>query len=142
MLFDVSTAVRPPLSVNRVVDFADSTKRSQVFDGFDFTISARKNRLLMAGGTSTGRTATVNCEAFDSPDVRFCDNRPPFLTRLKVLGSYTLPYDLQVSGTFQSIPGPPLQAATSEWLHPTDVLQGRLVKIGGQVTFWRSPVEV
>ena len=26
-------------------------------------------------------------------------------------------------------------AATSEWLHPTDVLQGRLVKIGGQFTF-------
>lgn len=26
-------------------------------------------------------------------------------------------------------------AATSEWLHPTDVRQGRLVKIGGQFTF-------
>jgi hypothetical protein len=26
-------------------------------------------------------------------------------------------------------------AATSEWLHPTDVLQGRLVKIGGQFSF-------
>jgi hypothetical protein len=26
-------------------------------------------------------------------------------------------------------------AATSEWLRPTDVLQGRLVKIGGQITF-------
>lgn len=217
-LFDVSAAARPLLSVNRVVAFADSSKRSQVFNGFDFTISARKDRLLVAGGTSTGRTATVNCEVFDSPDVRFCDNRPPFLTQLKMLGSYTLPYDLQVSGTFQSIPGPPLQAtwtinsaianagptplgrnlaagtanvtliepntvfgnrlnqvdmrfarifrmnkyrfqgmvdiynlfnksavlaynttfstaATSEWLHPTDVLQGRLVKIGGQFTF-------
>jgi hypothetical protein len=26
-------------------------------------------------------------------------------------------------------------AATSEWLRPTDVLQGRLIKIGGQLTF-------
>jgi hypothetical protein len=25
--------------------------------------------------------------------------------------------------------------ATSEWLRPTDVLQGRLVKFGGQFTF-------
>ncbi|HEV8209527.1 MAG TPA: carboxypeptidase regulatory-like domain-containing protein [Vicinamibacterales bacterium] len=217
-LFDVSAAARPLLAVNRVVDFADSTKRSQIFNGFDFTISARKEKLLLAGGTSTGRTATVNCEVFDSPDLRFCDNRPPFLTQLKILGSYTLPYDVQISGTFQSIPGPALQAnwsissaianagptplgrnlsagaatvtlmepntvfgdrlnqfdmrfarqfrmdryrfqvmadvynvfnrsavlaynttfstaATSEWLHPTDVLQGRLVKIGGQFSF-------
>ncbi|MBZ5556999.1 MAG: carboxypeptidase regulatory-like domain-containing protein [Acidobacteriia bacterium] len=217
-LFDVTPAARPNLAVNRIVDFADSSQRSQVFNGFDFTISARKNKLLLAGGTSTGRTATVNCEVFDSPDVRFCDNTPPFLTQVKILGSYTLPYDVQISGTFQSVPGPPLQAnwaitsavanagpkplgrnlaagtatvslmepntvfgdrlnqfdmrfarmfrmnkyrfqgmvdiynvfnkaavlaynttfstaATSEWLHPTDVLQGRLVKIGGQFTF-------
>ncbi|MBI3492844.1 MAG: TonB-dependent receptor [Acidobacteria bacterium] len=217
-LFDVTAAARPSLAVNRLVDFADTSRRSQVFNGFDFTISARKNKVLLAGGTSTGRTATVNCEIFDSPDVRFCDNQPPFLTQVKVLGSYTLPYDVQISGTFQSIPGPALAAnwsitsaianagptplgrnlsagtatvtlmepntvfgdrlnqfdlrfarifrmnkyrfqgmvdiynvfnkspvlaynttfstaATSEWLHPTDVLQGRLIKIGGQVTF-------
>jgi len=217
-LFDVTTTARPNLAINRVVDFADRAKRSQVFNGFDFTISARKDKLLLAGGTGTGRAATVNCETFDSPDVRFCENTPPFLTQLKVLGSYTLPYDLQISGTLQSIPGPALAAnwsitsaianagptplvrnlsagaatvslmepntvfgdrlnqfdmrfarlfkrdkyrfqgmvdiynvfnkspvlaynttfstaATSEWLRPTDVLQGRLVKIGGQFTF-------
>jgi carboxypeptidase family protein len=217
-LFDVSATARPLLSVNRVVDFADSSKRSQVFNGIDLTVSARKDKLLLAGGTSTGRTATKNCETFDSPDVRFCENTPPFLTQVKVLGSYTLPYDVQISGTFQSIPGPALQASwsitsaianagptplgrnlsansatvtliepntmfgdrlnqfdmrfarifkmnryrfqgmvdiynvfnksavlaynttfstapTSEWLHPTDVLQGRLIKIGGQLTF-------
>jgi hypothetical protein len=217
-LFDVTPTARPLLAVNRVVDFADAAKRSQVFNGLDLTISARKDKLLLAGGTSTGRTATVNCETFDSPDVRFCDVRPPFLTQVKVLASYTLPYDVQISGTMQSIPGPALAAnwsinsaianagptplgrnlsgntatvtlmapnsvfgdrlnqmdlrlarlfkmksyrvqamvdiynvfnrsavlaynttfstaATSEWLHPTDVLQGRLIKIGGQLTF-------
>lgn len=217
-LFDVTPTARPLLAVNRVVDFADSSKRSQVFNGFDLTVSARKEKLLIAGGTSTGRTATTNCEIFDSPDVRFCDVTPPFLTQLKVLGSYLLPYDVQISGTVQSVPGPALSAnwsinnaianagptplgrnlsansatvsliepnsvygdrlnqfdlrfarifkmkharfqgmvdiynvlnrsavlaynttfstaATSEWLHPTDVLQGRLVKIGGQLTF-------
>jgi hypothetical protein len=217
-LFDVSATARPLLAVNRVVDFADPGKRSQIFNGFDYTISARKDKLLLAGGASTGRTASVNCETFDSPDQRFCDNRPPFLTQVKILGSYTLPHDVQISGTFQSVPGPALQAtwsitsaianagpsplgrnltagtaaitlmepntvfggrlnqfdmrlarqfrmdkyrfqlmadiynlfnrsavlaynttfstaATSEWLHPTDVLQGRLVKIGGQFSF-------
>src|SRR5204862_7220362 len=29
-------------------------------------------------------------------------------------------------------------AATREWLHPTDVLQGRLYKLGGQSTFRQS----
>jgi hypothetical protein len=217
-LFDVTATARPLLAVNRVVDFADSSKRSQVFNGVDLTISARKDKLLIAGGTSTGRTATTNCETFDSPDVRFCEQTPPFLTQLKILGSYLLPYDVQISGTVQSVPGPALSAnwsinntianagptplgrnlsansatvsliapntvfgdrlnqfdlrfarlfkmknarfqgmvdiynvlnrsavlaynttfstaATSEWLHPTDVLQGRLVKIGGQLTF-------
>jgi hypothetical protein len=216
-LFDPSAAARPLLSVNRVVDFST---RQEVFNGMDFTISARKDKLLLAGGGSSGRTRRTNCEAFDSPDVRFCDYTAPFLTQLKILGSYTLPYDLQVSGTFQSIPGPALQAqwnitsaianagptplgrnlsagrATTrdgafvsliqqnsmygdrlnqfdmrfarlfrrdkyrfqlmadvynvfnkspvlaynntygpEWLRPTDVLQGRLVKFGGQFSF-------
>jgi hypothetical protein len=200
------------------VDFS-SDDRSQVFNGVDLTISARMDKLLLAGGTSTGRTATKNCDIFDSPqNARFCENSPPFLTQVKILGSYTLPYDLQVSATFQSVPGPALQAnwsitsaianagptplgrnltansasvtlmepntifgqrlnqfdmrfarqfrrdryrfqvmadvynvfnrsvvlsynttystaSTSEWLRPTDVLQGRLVKFGGQFTF-------
>jgi hypothetical protein len=217
-LYDVSAAARPNLSINRQVDFADPSRRSQVFNGIDLTISARKDKLLLAGGTGSGRTRTVNCETFDSPDVRFCDNSTPMLTQVKLLGSYTLPYDVQISGTLQSVPGPALAAnwsissaianagpqplgrnlsagaatvtlmepntvfgdrlnqfdmrfarlfrqnryrfqamvdiynvfnvapvlaynttfstaATSEWLHPTDVLQGRLVKIGGQFTF-------
>jgi hypothetical protein len=218
-LYDVTAAARPLLSINRVVDFADPSRRSQVFNGFDLTISARKDKLLLAGGTGTGKTRTLNCETFDSPDLRFCDNSTPMLTQLKLLGSYTLPYDVQISGTFQSVPGPALQAQWTvtaatpganptlgrafsaglastrdgsfvslieqntlygdrlnqfdlrlarifrqnryrvqlmvdvynvfnqapvlsynntygpEWLRPTDVLQGRLVKIGGQFTF-------
>ena len=74
-----------------------------MFNGVDLTISARKNKLLLAGGTSTGRTTTVNCETFDTPDVRFCEVVPPFLTQVKALASYTLPYDVQISGTVQRV---------------------------------------
>src|SRR5262249_23230866 len=214
-LYDVKAAARPNLAINRLVDFADPEKRSNTFDGFDYTVSARfHEKLLLGGGASTGRVHNINCEVFDSPDVRFCDNTTPWLTQVKLLGSYTLPYNLQVSGTFQSVPGPALTASYTvtsaraaangvtlgrpfsggsatialvepntlygdrlnqtdirfarifrygryriqgmvdvynlfnanpvlaynttfgtEWLRPTDVLQGRLVKIGGQLTF-------
>ena len=178
-------------------------------------MSARlRGGVLLSGGTSTGRTVTKNCETFDSPDTRFCTVTPPVQTQVKLLGSYTLPYDVQVSGVFQSIPGPALSASWSinntvanagpsplgrnlsansatlaliapstlfgdrlnqvdlraakslrfgqrrlqlmvdvynalnkapvlsynttfgpEWLRPTDVLQGRLAKLGAQLTF-------
>jgi hypothetical protein len=103
-LYDVSVAARPNLSINRLVDFADPSKRSQVFNDIDLTVSARKDKLLLAGGIGSGKTRMVNCETFDSPDVRFCDNSTPMLTQLKLLGSYTLPYDVQISGRLQSIP--------------------------------------
>lgn len=41
----------------------------------------------------------------------YCQQEPPFLTDFKGLGSYTIPHvDVQVSGTFQSIPGDALDA--------------------------------
>ena len=39
-----------------------------------------------------------------------CDIRPPFQAQGKLLASATLPWDLQVAGTFQTSPGPPITA--------------------------------
>jgi hypothetical protein len=59
-LYDVSAAARPNLSINRLVDFADASKRSQVFNGIDLTVGARKDRLLVAGGIgSAGRARST-----------------------------------------------------------------------------------
>src|SRR5262249_58922725 len=100
----------PLLSIDRVVDLADSQTRFQTFNGFDYTATARwRDKLVLAGGASSGRTHAVNCEVFDSPDLRFCETTTPWLTQVKLLASYSLPYSLQVSGTLQSIPGPPLE---------------------------------
>jgi hypothetical protein len=42
----------------------------------------------------------------DNPnDSRFCDAIPPFRTTVKASGAYTFPADVQLSGTFYSIPG-------------------------------------
>ena len=41
----------------------------------------------------------------------FCHQVEPFLLQLKLLATYTIPkWDVQVSGTFQSVPGPALGA--------------------------------
>jgi outer membrane receptor protein involved in Fe transport len=89
-------------------------EQSQVFDGVDISVNARLPRgVLIQGGTSTGRTRTNRCFAVDSPQqLLFCDVRPPFLTQIKVLGIYPLPWwGLQTSATYQSLPGPEITAS-------------------------------
>ena len=42
---------------------------------------------------------------------QYCRVQTPFLTQVKLLGSYLVPrVDVQVSGTFQSLPGPQLSS--------------------------------
>jgi hypothetical protein len=85
------------------------------WNGIDLTMNARpRNGMLLQGGLSTGRTMTDNCDVVakvDNPSQRFCHVQTAFLTQAKFLGSYTVPrIDVQVSGTFQSIPGPQIGA--------------------------------
>ena len=79
------------LAINRLVDFADTSKRSNVFDGFDYTVSAHEGQVAAGRRRGQGRVHSINCETFDNPDVRFCDNTTPWITQVKVLGSYLLP---------------------------------------------------
>ena len=59
----------------------------------------------------------------DSPQqLRFCDVEPLYQTRLKVLGSYPLPWDFQAAANFQSLPGAPIGAtfnATTAQIAPS-----------------------
>jgi hypothetical protein len=82
---------------------------------------------LLAGGLNTGRTVTNNCDAqTDTPaaavagtqaswigDTRYCEQTMPWRgqTQYKFNGSYPLPWNLQVSGVFQNLPGLPIQAS-------------------------------
>ena len=68
-----------------------------------------QNDLLLQGGLSTGKTLTDNCDVvgkIDSQHARYCRVETPYLTQVKLLGAYTLPWQIQVAGTLQSIPGP------------------------------------
>src|SRR4030088_3319954 len=88
--------------------------------------------MLVQGGVSTGRTSTDNCEVRALvPEVSiaagvlnaFCHVDTKFLTQVKLLGTYTVPkVDVQLSGTFQSLPGPQVTAnyiATNAVVQPS-----------------------
>jgi hypothetical protein len=83
-----------------------STKNRQAYNGFEVSADARlRNGVKILGSVTTERTATNTCEVNDPNARRFCDLMPPFRTLVKAAGTYPLPYDLQVSGTWQLIPG-------------------------------------
>jgi hypothetical protein len=112
-------------------------KRVQHWDGIDVTINARMQRILLQGGFSVGKNTMDECDLaralpemlFLARDQRvptsYCRNTSvssitggstlggsttPFQTQIKLLGSYTLPYDVQVAATLQSFPGPERRA--------------------------------
>jgi hypothetical protein len=101
-------------------------EQTEVFDGVDVTVNARFGTGgLLSGGVSTGRTVMDNCAALvDSPQKQFCHNVRAFSgqTQIKLTGVYPLPWDLQVSGTFQNLPGLPYTAsyvATNSQIAPS-----------------------
>ena len=106
--------------VNNLVKFADKFgTQTQIYNGVDFNASARlPGNALVSGGVNigdqmnTGQSASNNCFVVDSPQqLRFCDVRPPYQARLKMYGSYPLPWwGIQTSATFQNLPGPPISA--------------------------------
>lgn len=113
--------------VDDFVTFADTFgKRTEVYNGVDVTMNARlPGRAFVQGGFNTGRTATNDCDVRpDSPQRIYCDVRPKFLTDAKLAVSYPLPWwDLQLSGTLQSSPGPEI---TANYAAPSATVEGSL----------------
>ena len=93
----------------------NSKSNRQVYNGFEVAVEGR----LPGGGSIltsviTQRTITNTCNQPDDPNrQRFCDrfNLPApykgvaFRSDFKLAGSYPLPFGLQVSGDFTSVPG-------------------------------------
>jgi hypothetical protein len=89
-----------------------STLNTTTYNGVEFTVSARGNKYVLFGGVTTDRGRVSNtCDERDNPNsARFCDAVPPFRTTLKASGAYTFPYDVQLSGSFSSIPAGAISA--------------------------------
>ena len=87
--------------------------RSQVYDGVDFTETARlPNGAQISGGINVGRTKTSACFVVDSPGaLRFCEINPPFQPNATFVGFYPLPWwGLLTSATYRNYPGTQITA--------------------------------
>ena len=102
-------------------------KQQDYWDGVDATINARpREGLFFQGGLSTGRRIEDNCDVVtkvDNPNPLYCHREEPMLTFVKGYGSYTIPrIGVQVSGTYQTKPGPLVEAiytATNAEVQPS-----------------------
>jgi hypothetical protein len=120
------------------------------WDGIDATVNARlQNGVMLQAGISSGRKMEDNCNVVaqlpevlsvsgaDAADTagapanqlrpaEYCHRQEPMLTQFKGYGVYTLPkVDVQVSGTFRSVPGTSLSAsftATNAYLAANSTL--------------------
>ncbi|HEX7794290.1 MAG TPA: carboxypeptidase-like regulatory domain-containing protein [Vicinamibacterales bacterium] len=91
-----------------------SNNNITAYNGLEFTVNARGAKYLIFGGLTTDRRAETSCDGStnvtgtsprDNPNsLRFCDSILPFRSTLKTSAAYTFPYDIQVSGSFSSIP--------------------------------------
>ena len=99
------------IPVDNYQTFADNFgKQYEHWNGVDVNVNARLHSgVRLAGGISTGRTSTDNCDVVtkvNNPSPLYCHVDTRFLTQAKAYGAYTIPkVDVQVAGTLQSLPG-------------------------------------
>jgi hypothetical protein len=122
------------LPSNYFLELSDNVgNQIQHWNGVDASVNVRlPNQVFLQGGVSSGRTTTDNCAVAgqigttavgsalggfnasnsDFPSTLYCHVDTPFLTQVKLIGSYTIPrINAQIAGTFQSLPGPSISAA-------------------------------
>jgi hypothetical protein len=135
-LYNITQAgfTRPP---DNYLTFAkDYGSQTENWQGVDFSVNARVHGVVTQGGISTGSRLTDSCEIRaalpeSSPLNPYCRVKEPYLTQFKLASAFTIPrIDVQVAGTFQSIPGPVVQAAV---VYPAAVLAPALGRpfVGG-----------
>jgi hypothetical protein len=120
--------------LNFITTAADNLgTRRQHWDGVDLTVDARLRGVLLQGGLSVGKTSVDECDLVNAaPNVLFrgsgveriptsyCDkitvssvatgsvlggSTTPYQAQVKLLGSYLLPYEIQVAAAYQTFPG-------------------------------------
>ena len=94
--------------INNVVSTDDSQR--EWYNGYEVSFNARlPHAASLFGGMTSERMLWTLCNEQSNPNnLLYCDARNsniPFRTQLKLSGSYPLPYGVQISASFQSLPG-------------------------------------
>lgn len=89
-----------------------SELNSRLYNGYDVLLTARLgDGGVLLGGVTFDDLALSTCDQRDDPNLlRFCEPASPYRTIYKLSGSYPLPYDIQLSGSFTARPGADIQA--------------------------------
>jgi hypothetical protein len=105
-----------------------STNNKSTYNGFEVSANMRRDKFILFGGITTDRLVRSECDGSsstngtsgrDNPNgLLFCEStlatsgQPAgvFRTTVKASAAYSFPYDIQVSGSFASIPGPGVAA--------------------------------
>jgi hypothetical protein len=133
-LYDIKPAAFGRVS-NLETQASNYGGQTEVYNGIDVTLNARfSTGAQVGGGLSAGRTVSDTCALNALPQVRvstldgaavaatapqvsrtseFCRTTRPWAdaTQVKFLAIYPLPWDFQVSATYQNIPGIPIMAS-------------------------------
>ena len=123
--------------VDNFITYADNFgSRTEVYNGVDLLLDARlPGGASVNGGANIGRTATDDCGVRpDSPQDRFCNVTPKFLTDFKLSVSYPTVWDIQVAVAIQSTPGPEILAAQTYSSAEVAASLGRPLASGGRTT--------
>jgi hypothetical protein len=116
-------------ATNNVITFANTFGgQHDSYDAVDLSLNLRLPRgAVVAGGTNTERFKSNFCYAQNDPSLtpatltsivlqtgrslNDCDIRTPWQTQLKFYAVYPLPYGIDVSAAFQSVPGAEITAS-------------------------------
>jgi hypothetical protein len=112
-----------------LVDLLDTTAgdRSKArvnYNGLEVSFTARMPRTNLFGGWSADRLVNVACASFDPNTFRYCDQsqyKIPFRSDFKLVGSYTVAWDVQIGIALQSYAGQPLAV---NWTPAASVFPG------------------
>jgi hypothetical protein len=149
-LFDLNPSKFGQLQ-NLVTTAATYGKVTDHWQGLDFTVNARVAKTVVQGGVSTGKETSDNCAVFSQVPENgalglggtavagplagpYCHEATPWLTQVKLQGSYMFPWSIQAAAVFQSIPGQQILAtyvATNAQIAPS---LGRNLSAGANAT--------
>src|SRR5205823_4077512 len=123
-IYNLDPALRTAVNL---VDY-NSTNNKRWYNAFDIGFQSRVLGGTVFGGASWGQQVFVNCDVqdpnnlssgtavatpsgiaqFPNTGLRYCDQSKfgmPYRGQYKISGTYPLPLQIQVSGSFQSNPG-------------------------------------